>query len=64
MSKRLRTISYLVADWLAAALAWTIFYYYRKTEIDSQKIGSVPEQIFDQQFLLSIAVLPAIWVLV
>ena len=64
MNKRLRTVYYLVADWVAAALAWTAFNYYRKTEIDSLRTGSVPDQIFDQQFFLSIAVLPAIWVLV
>jgi exopolysaccharide biosynthesis polyprenyl glycosylphosphotransferase len=64
MSRRRRTIYYLVADWLAAALAWTFFNYYRKTYIDSLATGSAPENIFDQQFLLSIAILPAVWVLV
>lgn len=63
MGKRLRTVMYLLADWLAAALAWTLFNYYRKTEVDAQKTGIVPEEIFDQQFLFSIALLPTVWVL-
>jgi exopolysaccharide biosynthesis polyprenyl glycosylphosphotransferase len=64
MNRRLYTILYLVADWLSAALAWTILNYYRKTQVDSLKTGFVPEQIFDRQFFVSIAVLPLAWVLV
>jgi exopolysaccharide biosynthesis polyprenyl glycosylphosphotransferase len=64
MSRRIRTIYYILADLLSAALAWTIFNYYRKTQIDSLKTGQVPEAIFDNQFYLSVVVLPSIWVLV
>lgn len=64
MSKRLRTIYYLIADFLSAAAAWTIFNYYRKTEIDTLKTGLVPDTIFDDQFFLSVFILPSIWVLV
>jgi exopolysaccharide biosynthesis polyprenyl glycosylphosphotransferase len=64
MHKRLRTIYYLIADFLSAAAAWTIFNYYRKTEIDSLKTGLTPDSIFDHQFSISVLVLPCIWVLV
>src|SRR5687768_10710685 len=64
MSRRIRTIYYILADLLSAALAWTIFNYYRKTQIDSLKTGQVPEAIFDNRFYLSVIVLPVIWVLV
>lgn len=64
MSRRLRTLYYILADLLSAALAWTIFNYYRKTQIDSLKTGSVPDAIFDHQFFISVIVLPAVWVLV
>ncbi|MBX3163829.1 MAG: sugar transferase [Bacteroidetes bacterium] len=64
MSKRLMTIYYLLADFSAAALAWAFFYYYRKTQVDALKIGSVPDAIFDNRFYISVFVLPAIWVLV
>lgn len=63
MSQRLRTIYYILADFLSAALAWTIFNYYRKTQIDSVRMGDVPSPIFDNQFFVSICVLPMIWVL-
>jgi exopolysaccharide biosynthesis polyprenyl glycosylphosphotransferase len=64
MSRRIRTLYYILADLLSAALAWTIFNYYRKTEIDSLKTGQVPEAIFDNRFYLSVIILPSVWVLV
>jgi exopolysaccharide biosynthesis polyprenyl glycosylphosphotransferase len=64
MSRRLRTFYYILADLLSAGMAWTIFNYYRKTQIDSLKPGSVPGNIFDDQYFISILVLPTMWVLV
>jgi exopolysaccharide biosynthesis polyprenyl glycosylphosphotransferase len=59
MSQRLRTTYYILADFLSAALAWTILNYYRKTHIDE-----APGPTFDNQFYLSVFILPLIWVLV
>jgi exopolysaccharide biosynthesis polyprenyl glycosylphosphotransferase len=64
ISRRLATLFYILADFLAAALAWTIFNYYRKTEIDSLKLGFVSDEIFDAQYFVSILLLPSVWVLV
>jgi FlaA1/EpsC-like NDP-sugar epimerase len=67
MSKRSRTIYYILTDFLSAVLAWTIFNYYRKTHVDSLKFlanGELPGPIFDNQFYLSVFILPVIWVLV
>jgi exopolysaccharide biosynthesis polyprenyl glycosylphosphotransferase len=64
MSRRLRTLYYILSDLLSAALAWTIFNYYRKTQIDSLKTGEIPGAIFDHQYCISVIVLPCIWVLV
>ena len=64
MSKRIRTCYYILADFLSAGLAWTLFNYYRKTQIDTLKSGIAPGEIFDRQFYVSILVLPLTWVLV
>jgi exopolysaccharide biosynthesis polyprenyl glycosylphosphotransferase len=64
MSRRSRTILYILADLSSAALAWAIFYYYRKTQIDSLKTGIIPQPIFDERFYLSVVILPVTWVLV
>jgi exopolysaccharide biosynthesis polyprenyl glycosylphosphotransferase len=64
MSKPLRTIYYILADFLTAGLAWTFFNYYRKTQVDSLKTGGIPGEIFDNQYYISVVVLPLVWVLV
>jgi exopolysaccharide biosynthesis polyprenyl glycosylphosphotransferase len=63
MKKHLRTLYYIVFDYISAALAWTLFNYYRKTHIDSLSSGK-PSSIFDDKFFVSVALLPVIWLLV
>ena len=64
MSKRLRTIYYILLDFLTAGLAWTVFNFYRKTQIDTIKSQQLSINVFDNQFFISVLVLPLIWVLV
>jgi exopolysaccharide biosynthesis polyprenyl glycosylphosphotransferase len=64
MSKRLRTIYYILLDFCTAGLGWTVFNYYRKTQIDPIKTQESSITIFDNQFYTSVIVLPLIWVLV
>ena len=64
MSKRLRTIYYILLDFITAGLAWTVFNYYRKTQIDTIKSHQLSINIFDNQFFISVLILPLIWVLV
>ncbi len=64
MSKRLRTIYYILLDFFTAGIAWTVFNYYRKTQIDPIKTHQNSFNIFDNQFLISVFILPLIWVLV
>ena len=63
MSLRLRTFYYIISDFLSAGLAWTLFNIYRKTQIDPLKTGELSAQIFDNQFFISVIILPLIWVL-
>jgi exopolysaccharide biosynthesis polyprenyl glycosylphosphotransferase len=63
MNKKLRTLFYLLSDFLSAGLAWTLFNIYRKTQIDPIKIGQSSAEIFDNQFYISVIILPLIWVL-
>jgi exopolysaccharide biosynthesis polyprenyl glycosylphosphotransferase len=63
LNKTLHTIKYVLFDLLAAAAAWTAFYVYRKTKIDSPKFGIEPEIFFDPQYFKSIIVIPLAWLL-
>src|SRR5690349_6453750 len=61
MNKRLQTFKFIVADWLAAAVAWALFYIYRKLFIESADF-TISADDFDRQFLYGIAFLPLCWV--
>jgi len=63
VNKQLQTFKYVFADYLSAALAWTLFYIYRKLYIEPDKFGMLPEKIFDSQYILGVLLLPFGWVL-
>ncbi len=63
MNKTLQTLKYVLADYLSAGLAWSLFYLYRKFYIEPDKFGILPEQVFDRQYILGIIILPLGWLL-
>lgn len=63
MNKKLQTLKYILLDYVAAVLAWSLFYIYRKYNIDAIKFGAAPLSVFDSQFMLGIILLPLIWLL-
>lgn len=64
MNKTLQTLKYIIADYTAAALAWSLFYLYRKFFIEPDKFGVSPDVVFDRQYTLGILILPLCWLLV
>ncbi len=63
MNKRLETLKYIIADFVAAMLAWAGFYAYRKYFIESEKFGVDVSIGDDWKFYFGIAVIPFIWIL-
>lgn len=63
MNKTLQRLKYIIADYTAAALAWSLFYLYRKFFIEPDKFGVNPDIIFDRQYLIGIIILPIGWLL-
>jgi exopolysaccharide biosynthesis polyprenyl glycosylphosphotransferase len=63
VNKHLQTFKYVFADYLSAAMAWTLFYIYRKLYIEPDKFGMLPEKIFDSQYIVGVLILPFCWVL-
>jgi len=63
VNKNLQTFKYIFADYISAALAWTLFYVYRKFYIEPDKFGILPEKIFDSQYTIGIIILPLCWIL-
>jgi len=62
MNKSLQVFKYLVADFIAAALAWGLFFAYRKKSY-SPEIDIWQSVISDEKFLYGIIVFPIAWVL-
>ena len=64
MNKTLQTIKYLVADYLAAAIAWAVFYLYRKYYIEVLLYGQkVKNHLLDDQFYKGVLLIPVLWLI-
>ncbi len=62
MNKRIQTFKYIFADWVAASLAWGLFYLYRKLVIESSIYG-IEVLRFDKKFFLGVFIIPFLWIL-
>ncbi len=62
-NKRLYQILSVVFDLFSAVLAWTIFYYFRKAEIETIKFGKVIPVEFTSKFYTALLVVPLFWLL-
>ena len=63
MNKRLHALKYIVFDLLAAAGAWTLFFAYRKTVIESNKFGIKVPLDYDQKFFVGLIGIVSFWIL-
>jgi exopolysaccharide biosynthesis polyprenyl glycosylphosphotransferase len=63
MNRRLQVVKYIVADYLAAVVAWTLFFVYRKYAVDHD-IFHHPGQIFlDNKLYAGIIIVPLFWLI-
>lgn len=61
MNKTKFTIQYLISDFAGSALAWTLFFIYRKLVIEPAKYGYKVPVNFDEKFYLAIILIPVFW---
>jgi exopolysaccharide biosynthesis polyprenyl glycosylphosphotransferase len=64
MNRRIETFKFIAGDWLAAVLAWGLFYSYRKLYIEPVKFGHAVEFNLDRKFFIGILLIPFLWVAV
>lgn len=48
---------FIASDFIAAALSWALFYYYRKTNVEHEQFS------FNETFYYGILIIPALWLL-
>lgn len=63
MNKRSERIRYIIFDFLGSALAWTLFYIYRKAVIEPARYGyKIPIWEPDKKYFYAIVLIPLFWV--
>lgn len=63
MNKRWQVAKYLIFDFLASAISWTVFFIYRKAVIEPQYFGiDIPIE-FSNRYFLGLAFIPLLWIL-
>ncbi len=63
MNRRKQVFIYLFFDFLSAAIAWALFYIFRKIHIEPQVFGYDVELEFGLRFVLGIIIVPLFWLL-
>jgi exopolysaccharide biosynthesis polyprenyl glycosylphosphotransferase len=63
MNKRLQVIKYITADLLAAFLAWTLFFVYRKYAVDPRIFSHFEDVFGDRNLYFGISVIPVFWLI-
>jgi exopolysaccharide biosynthesis polyprenyl glycosylphosphotransferase len=63
MNRRLQRIKYLFFDFLAAGIAWALFYRFRKVYLEPSKFGYDIPVDFDSNFFTALFIIPLAWTL-
>jgi exopolysaccharide biosynthesis polyprenyl glycosylphosphotransferase len=63
MNRRLQVAKYVILDWLAACLAWSLFYIIRKYSEDSTILTHINTVLDDSKFWTGIILVPFFWLM-
>ena len=63
MNRRLQVVKYVLADYISAFIAWTLFFIYRKHAVDSQLLSHLNQVFGDPNLYLGVFILPLFWLL-
>ncbi|MBO5854776.1 MAG: hypothetical protein J6Q61_08580, partial [Bacteroidales bacterium] len=60
-NKKKQTLKYVIADWLCALIAWSLFFSYRKLTEDSNFFTDFKLILNDTNFIVGIISIPIFW---
>ena len=63
MNTRLQMAKYVILDWLASVLAWSLFYLYRKVYEEYGITDYFGHMIHDSKYWVAIVVVPIFWII-
>ena len=61
MNRKLQRLKYLILDSFSAAIAWVLFFSYRKEIVEPQLFGSDVPYLFNNQFWLGVVSITLFW---
>lgn len=63
MNRRKQVVKYMFFDALAAALAWSLFFFYRKTYLENGELFNLEHLKLDPNFWIALFVIPSFWLI-
>jgi exopolysaccharide biosynthesis polyprenyl glycosylphosphotransferase len=63
MNRKQQVARYVIFDFLAAAISWTLFFIYRKQVIEPAKFGYEIPIEFTTRYFLGLVIIPSAWLL-
>ena len=63
MNRPRQILKYVLFDLLAAAISWSLFFYYRKAFVESRKFGIDVLVNLDERFIQGLVLIPLFWLL-
>ena len=61
MNRKLQVAKYVLADFISAAIAWSLFFVYRKYTIHPEILDHLDLIFFDRNFYIGIIIIPCFW---
>jgi exopolysaccharide biosynthesis polyprenyl glycosylphosphotransferase len=61
MNRKKQLIKYLISDFIAAGVSWSLFYFFRKIYIEPQKFGYSISITLTTEFFIALAIIPFFW---
>ena len=63
MNKSRLKLSYILFDYISAIISWSLFYVYRKKELEPRIFGYNIKVEYDSNFYLGLLIIPLCWIL-
>lgn len=63
MNSKAQITKYIVADLVAAACSWVLFFLFRKIYLEPEKFGYKVDVVFDDRFWLGLVIVPLFWLM-
>ena len=64
MNRKKFTIQYIISDALSSALAWTLFYIFRKIYVEPAKFEYKIDIRFDENYYIALVAIPIFWLVI